>query len=167
MSDIPNIYCFCVSGAIVIELICIWSDPRKFYIAFIFFSPLSGIWLALIHSWAFSCFLHLWQTRNKMSNLSQQYFRWFCMLVCKQLLNIVHRHNLHISLGRLFDPFGFPGKYFFNFVHPRRVEWVSWLHFLQGSLFSSPGWSLSLGVEHFALFLGPLSFGLFLCFVLS
>ena len=67
--------------------------------------------------------------------------------------------NLHISLGRLLDSFGLPGKYFLKFVHPNKFECVDSLHNLQGSFFLSSGSCLSLGVD--LLFLPePLSLGL-------
>ena len=52
---------------------------------------------------------------------------------------MVPRQYSHISLGRLFDPFGLPSKYFFKFVHPNRFEYVVSLHILQGSFFFSSG----------------------------
>ena len=71
---------------------------------------------------------------------------------CKQLLNTVPRHNLDISLERLFDPFGSPGKYFLKFAHPRRFTCVFCSHSLQASFLFSPGVFPPLG-EDFSLFI--------------
>ena len=88
------------------------------------------------------------------------------MLVCLQSLNMVPRQNLHISLVRLFAPFGSPGKYFLKSAHPRRFECVVSLHTLQGSFFLSPGVFLPLGVNLNVFLPEPLSLGLFLFLVL-
>ena len=79
---------------------------------------------------------------------------------------MVPRYNLHISLGRLFAPFGSPGKYFFKFAHPSKFECVVSLHTLQGSFFFSSGVCPPLVVDPLFLF-GPLFLGLFLFLVLS
>ena len=56
------------------------------------------------------------------------------MPLCRHSLNIVPKHSLHTSWGRLLVPFGWPGRYFLNFEQPKRFECVVSEHILQGIL---------------------------------